>query len=72
MLNVGSVHAIRKDTRIWFVAKLENGGPYARSILLPSDIPPHLYVTIFNLPLLDIWGDCQAWWIRLPVVAPGR
>jgi hypothetical protein len=56
MLNVGSVHAIRKGTRIWFVAKLENAGRYTRSILLPSDIPPHLYVTIFNLPLLDIGG----------------
>jgi hypothetical protein len=36
MLNVGSVHAIRKGTRIWFVAKLENAGPYARSILRPA------------------------------------
>src|SRR5712671_6444056 len=32
--NVGSAHAIRKGTRIWFIAKLENAGP-----LRPDNTP---------------------------------
>ena len=35
MLNVGSAHAMRKGTQIYFTAKLENAGTYARTLPLP-------------------------------------
>jgi hypothetical protein len=79
MLNVGNQFSsvIRMGTRIWFVAKLENAGYYARTIILPGDIPPHLSVNLslfFSgvFPLFDNNSQCQAWWVRPPVVAPGR
>jgi hypothetical protein len=79
MLNVGNQFpsVIRMGTPISFVAKLENAGFYARTIILPSDIPPHLSVNLSVafpgvLPLFDNNSRCQAWWVRPPVVAPGR
>jgi hypothetical protein len=72
MLNVGSAYALRKGTRIYFTAKLENAGTYARTLPLPHDIPAHLSVRFTGLPLFDINADCEAWWYRRPVVAPPR
>ena len=72
MLNVGSAHAMRKGTQIYFTAKLENAGTYARTLPLPRDIPAHLSVTITGLPLFDIKARCKAWWFRRPLLAPPR
>lgn len=71
-LTVGSAYALRKGTQIYFTAKLENAGTYARSIPLPRDIPAHLSITITGLPVLDSKAGCRAWWFRRPVVAPPR
>ena len=72
MLNVGSADALRKGTQIYFTAKLENAGTYARTVLLPSDIPAHLSVTITGLPLLDMAAGCRAWRFRSPLLAAPR
>ena len=72
MLNVGSAHAMRKGTQIYFTAKLENAGTYARTLPLPGDIPAHLSVTFTGLPLFDIKAGCKAWWFRRPLLAPPR
>ena len=72
LLNVGSVTRVRKGTPISFIAKLANAGLYARTIPLPRDIPPHLFVTFTGLPVFERNSECEAWWIRRPVLAPPR
>jgi hypothetical protein len=75
MLYVGSSYFVPNGTLITFVAKLENAGLYRQRLHLPSDIPPHLFINVsVYYPLLPVFqnGNCEAWFIRRPVVAPGR
>jgi hypothetical protein len=75
MLYVGSSFFVPNGTLITFVAKLENAGLYRQRLYLPSDIPPHLFINLsVSYPLLPVFENrqCEAWFIRRPVVAPGR
>jgi hypothetical protein len=74
MLYVGSSFFVPKGTLITFVAKLENAGLYRQRLYLPSDIHILFINVSVYYPLLPVFqdGNCEAWFIRRPVVAPGR